>query len=157
MVCEGEVIANIRPQWVNCTVTDCYLCVVLGGYKSLTPSLQSLHGEKISFVHITASALCPGYNLLTLYKRWLLSEFKGMTGRIVGWQSRTLGVQEVLVNEELNLSASLFFFLFFGFILLIAFIFLSHHRQLVLSVVTAQHSLMLYWYFECLSGCIFFM
>lgn len=156
MVCEGEVIANIRPQWVNCTVTDCYLCVVLGGYKSLTPSLQSLHGEKISFVHITASALCPGYNLLTLCKRWLLSEFKGMTGWIVGWRSRTLGVQEVLVNEELNLSASLFF-LFFGFILLIAFIFLSHHRQLVLSVVTAQHSLMLYWYFECLSGCIFFM
>lgn len=41
-------VANIRPQWVNCTVTDCYLCVVLGGYKSLTPSLQSLHGEKIS-------------------------------------------------------------------------------------------------------------
>lgn len=110
--------------------------------------------RKDFFVHITASALCPGYNLLTLYKRWLLSEFKGMTGWIVGWQSRTLGVQEVLVNEELNLSASLFF-LFFCFILLIAFIFLSHHRQLVLSVVTAQHSLMLYWYFECLSGCIF--
>lgn len=113
--------------------------------------------RKDFFVHIMASALCPGYNLLTLYKRWLLSEFKGMTGWIIGWQSRTLWVQEVLVNEELNLSASLFFLLFFGFILLIAFIFLSHHRQLVLSVVTAQHSLMLYWYFECLSGCIFFM
>lgn len=156
MVCEGEVIANIRPQWVNCTVTDCYLCVVLGGYKSLTPLSPVFAWRKDFFVHITASALCPGYNLLTLYKRWLLSEFKGMTGWIIGWQSRTLGVQEVLVNEELNLSASLFF-LFFGFILLIAFIFLSHHRQLVISVVTAQHSLMLYWYFECLSGCIFFM
>lgn len=68
--------------------------------------------RKDFFVHITASALCPGYNLLTLYKRWLLSEFKGMTGWIVGWQSGTLGVQEVLVNEELNLSASLFFSIF---------------------------------------------
>lgn len=125
------------------------------GIQVANPLYPVFAWRKDFFVHITASALCPGYNLLTLYKRWLLSEFKGMTGWIVGWQSGTLGVQEVLVNEELNLSASLFFSIFR--FLLIAFIFLSHHRQLVLSVVTAQHSLMLYWYFECLSGCIFFM
>lgn len=82
------------------------------GIQVANPLYPVFAWRKDFFVHITASALCPGYNLLTLYKRWLLSEFKGMTGWIVGWQSRTLGVQEVLVNEELNLSASLFFSIF---------------------------------------------